>query len=223
MQKNQFYNSQYGFQSQHSCENAISELVGNIIKNNEKGKTTVSLFLDLSKAFDSLQHETLIKKLETYGIKGPALSWYKSYLKNRSMRAKCQTSSLNSELSQIYDIEFGTPQGSCLGPLLFIIFCNDLNLHLTYLSCIQFADDTTLYGADKSTKLLQCEINYDFCAISDWFRVNKLTLNTDKTICIIFSPKNELKDEIKLKLAVYSILCCTSTKFLGVWIDRNLN
>ena len=83
-------------------------------------------FLIFQKLFDSLQHKTLIKKLEIYGIRGTALSWYRSYLKNRSMRAKCQTSSLNCELSQTYEIEFGTPQGSCLGKLLFIIFCNDL-------------------------------------------------------------------------------------------------
>ena len=177
---NQFYNSQYGFRSHHSCENAIAELVGNILKNKENGKITISLFLDLLKAFDSLQHETLLKKLEIYGIRGVALEWFSSYLKDRSMRAKCTTGLSNSELSQTYKTDFGTPQGSCLGPSLFIIFCNDLNIHLTYLSCIQFADDTILYRSSKSLRLLQCEIEHDLAIITDWFRANKLTLNAEK-------------------------------------------
>ena len=139
------------------------------------------------------------------------------------MRAKCTTGLSNSDLSQIYKTEFGTPHCSCLSPLLFIIFCNDLNIHLTYLSCIQFADDTTLYGSSKYLRLLQCEIEHDLAVITDWFRANKLTLNAEKTICVIFSPKNELNEEIKLNLGGHIIPCQTETKFLGVWIDKNLD
>ena len=109
----------------------------------------------------------MLEKLEIYGIRGTALSWFKSYLENRLLRAKCQTGLWNSELSQTYSIDYGMPKGDCLGPLLFIIFCNDLNIHLTYLSCIQFADDTTPYGAGKSLNLLQCEINHDLEIIAD--------------------------------------------------------
>ena len=139
------------------------------------------------------------------------------------MRAKCTTGLSNSDLSQIYKTEFGTPHCSCLSPLLFIIFCNDLNIHLTYLSCIQFADDTTLYGSSKSLRLLQCKIEHDLAVITDWFRANKLTLNVEKTICVIFSPKNELNEEIKLNLGGHIIPCQTETKSLGVWIAKNLN
>ena len=213
---NRFYNSQYGFRSHHSCKNAITELVGNILKNKENDKTTISLFLDLSKAFDSLQHNTLLKKLEIYGIRGTALDSYKSYLENRSMRAKCTTGLSNSEFSQIYKTDFSTPQGSCLRPLLFIIFCNDLNIHLTYLSCILFADDTTLYEANKSINLLQCKIEHDLAIIIDWLRANKLTQNAEKMICVIFSPKNESVKGINLKLGGHLIHCCIHTKFLGI-------
>ena len=97
------------------------------------------------------------------------LLWFRSYLENRLLRAKCQTGLSNSELSQMYNIDYGTLQGSCLNPLLFIIFCNDLNIHLTYLSCIRFADDTTPYGADKSLYLLQGKINHDLEINADWF------------------------------------------------------
>ena len=85
---NQLYDSQYGFREGHSCENAISELVGEILKNKENNKFTVSLFLDLSKAFDSLKHSTLINKMEIYGIRGSAYSWFSSYLNQRQLRAK---------------------------------------------------------------------------------------------------------------------------------------
>ena len=139
----QLYDSQYGFRQGHLCENAISELVGEISKNKENNKFTVGLFLDLSKAFDSLKHSILLNKMEIYRIQGIALSWFSSYLDKRQLRAKCKTGTGNSEVSQNFDITYGTPQGLCLSSLLFIIFCNDLKLHLTYLSCIQFTDDTT--------------------------------------------------------------------------------
>ena len=118
---------------------------------------------------------------------------------------------------------YGMPQGSCLGPLLFIIFCNDLKLHLTYLSCIQFADDTTLYASSKSLRLIECEINHDLEVVSDWFRANKLTLNVAKTVCMVFSPKKKSDNKISIKLCDQEIPIQTSTKFLRVWLDSNLD
>ena len=96
---NQLYDSQYGFREELSCENAISELVGEILKNKENNKFTVSLFLDLSKVFDSLKHSTLLDKMEIYGIRGSAYSWFSSYLNQRQLRAKCRTGTGNSEVS----------------------------------------------------------------------------------------------------------------------------
>ena len=140
----QLYSSQYGFRSKHSCENAISELIGQIVKGHERQEHTAAIFLDLSKAFDTLDHELLLKKLEIYGIRGTALDWFSSYLMDHSMRVKYQGTN-KPTYSALQKITHGAPQGSCLGPLLFLIFCNDLNLNLTYLSYIQFTDDTTLY------------------------------------------------------------------------------
>ena len=218
----QLYDSQYGFQQGHSCENAISEIVGEILKNKESNKFTVGLFLDLSKAFDSLKHSTLLNKMDIYGIQGNAYSWFSSYLNERQLRVKCKTGIGNSEVSQNFNITYGMPQGSCLGPLLFI-FCNDLKLHLTYLSCIQFADDTTLYASGKSLRLIECEINYDLQIVSDWFRANKLTLNIAKTVCMVFSPKKNYDSNISIKLCDQELPIQTNTKFLGVWLDSNLD
>ena len=219
----QLYDSQYGFRKGHSCKYAISELTSAILKNKETNRFTVSLFLDLSKAFDSLKHDTLLKKMELYGVRGVALNWYTSYLSSRQLRAKCMTNSGNSELSQKYPVTYGTPQGSCLGPLLFLLFCNDLRLHLTYLSCIQFADDTTLYTSGKKIRLLECEINHDLETVSDWCKANKLMLNIDKTVCMIFPPNKTATSNMHIKILDQEISICSQTKFLGLWLDSNLS
>ena len=219
----QLYESQYGFRKGHSCEYAISELTSAILKNKETSQYTISLFLDLSKAFDSLKHDTVLKKMELYGVRGVALNWYTSYLSSRQLRAKCTSSSGNSEVSQKYPVTYGTPQGSCLGPLLFLLFCNDLRLHLTYLSCIQFADDTTLYTSGKTIRLLKCEINHDLETISDWFKANKLTLNLDKTVCMVFPPRKSNVNNINIKILEHEIPIYSHTKFLGLWLDSSLS
>ena len=130
-QTGQLYNSQYGFRTGHSCENAVSELLAEIIKGNQEGLYTVSMFLDLSKAFDTLEHEVLLKKLERYGIRGIANNWFRDYLTNRKIRTKCTVASTGkTEYSEYKATNFGTPQGSCLGSLIFIIFTNDLHKQL---------------------------------------------------------------------------------------------
>ena len=108
---NQIFGSQYKFCTRHSCDNAIGELLGNIVKNQELGKHTIALFLDLSKAFDTLKHEILLSKLEIYGIQGICLDWYKRYLSNRNMQVKCKVDITgNAEYSNTYSVDYGTPQ-----------------------------------------------------------------------------------------------------------------
>ena len=148
------YHSQYSFRSNHSCKQAIGELLSCITKGKELNKSTLSVFLDLSKAFDTLDHNILLAKLAKYGIRGNALNWYSSYMKGRSIRAKCQTTD-GTCYSNYYDIEYGTPQGSCLGPLLFLIFTNDLHLNLLYCRCILFTDDTTLFMSHQNLKYME--------------------------------------------------------------------
>ena len=220
---NQIYDSQYGFRSKHSCEHAISELVGNILKGKENGEHTISVFLDLSKAFDTLEYSTLFKKLEIYGIHATALDWFKSYLTNREMQTKCI---INDQVrySDKKNITYGAPQGSCLGPLIFLIFCNDLHLNLEFTKCILFADDTTIYCKNKNVQLLIASIEHDLEIINDWFKANKLMLNKKKSLSIFFSSKTNEKLQIppSLKLENSNINFVDHTKFLGVWIDKNL-
>ena len=127
---NQLYSSQYGFRKQHACEHAVGELIGKITKGIQQDKATAGIFLE-SKAFDSLEHEAIFIKLERYGLRGNCLQWFKSYLSNRKLLVLCRTSSsTQTNNSNMYDVEYGTAQGSCLGPLIFLVFCNDLHRHL---------------------------------------------------------------------------------------------
>ena len=185
-QNRSLYVSQYGFRAKHSCENAITELCSNVVKQNEKGVYTLALFLDLSKAFDTLNHELLLTKLEKYGIRGIALKWFKSYLEQRSLRAKCPSDN-GYCYSDYHKIEYGTPQGSCLGPLLFLVYTNDIHIHLEYTKCILFADDTTLYFSHKNLNYLKFCIEFDLGNIIDWFRSNGLTLNLEKSECVLLT------------------------------------
>ena len=153
---NQIYKSQYAFITSHSCENAICEFVSEIIKGKQDGMYTLAVFLDLSKAFDSLEHDALLNKLYKYGIRGVAYKWFESYLSSRQMRVKCNVASSGKlEYSNYMNLSYGTPQGSCLGPLIFWIFTNDLHRHLVYSSAILFADDITLHKTHRNLTYLK--------------------------------------------------------------------
>ena len=205
---NQIYVSQYGFRSGHSCENAISELVSAVLKGFQSNKYTIGVFLELSKA---------------YGIRGTAHDWFRSYLSNRKMRVKCLVSGTGTtEFSEYADITHGTPQGSCLGPLIYLIFTNDLAKNVTHCNTIMFADDTTLYKTHNNLRFLKWSLEQDFLNLLDWFRANKLTLNVDKTACILFQ-KSGSKKELELDLGGIIIPASSTAKFLGMWLDRHLN
>ena len=124
--------------------------------------------------------------------------------------------------SKTESVQYGTPQGSCLGPLIFLIFYNDLNLHLTFLSCIQFADDTTLYLSNCNLHYIQHCANLDLLTRQDWFYANKLTLNIEKSVCMLFRPKGKT-GQLELRVATKLLKNVQHSKFLGVWLDDELN
>ena len=196
-------------------------MLGKILKGYEQGKHTLSVFLDLSKAFDTISHEVLFQKLEIYGIRGVCLNWFRSYLSDRRMRVKCISDCGLACYSKWEHIEYGTPQGSVLGPLIFLIFNNDLHLHLSYSNCILFADDTTIYSSHKNLRHLTWCIREDLMTLCDWFKANKLTLNLDKSVALIFSNKRHMHRDPCLSELGLPIV--TNTKFLGIRLDDNLH
>ena len=220
-QTDQLYSSQYGFRTVHSCEDAVSELVGEVLKNRENKKFTAALYLDLSKGFDTLEPTVLYHKLEKYGIRGTCLDWFCRYLTNRKLGSKCKLSN-GTKYSDWYDVEYGTPQGSCLGPLLFLLFCNDLYKNLEFLECIQFAYDTSLYFGHINKNFVLCCLEHDLKIISDWFRAYKLTLNVNKTVFMLFHPKGKKMNE-QITFEDKIITNSHETKFLGIQFNDNLS
>ena len=212
--------NQFGFQKGHSTDHAVLALTNEILKNFDKDHFTLGVFVDLSKAFDTVNHEILIDKLEHYGIRNKNLEWFKSYLTNRK-----QCVSSNSNHSKLLRISCGVPQGSILGPLLFLLYINDLATVSNVIKTILFADDTSLFHSDKCLKSLFNVVNYELTKITEWFVANKLSLNTIKTKYILFgkSLDNIPLSLPKVKMNKIEIQRVDKIKFLGVLIDEQLN
>ena len=168
---------QYGFRTNHSTEYAAVRLVDTISKEMESGSTPTALYIDLSKAFDTLSFDILLYKLNYYGVKGNAFKLLKNYLTNRK-----QYVVFNSQNSETVDITTGVPQGSILGPLLFSICINDLITISNKLKFIMYADDTTIYFnlEDFDPYHLKRDINNELEKITLWLKMNKLSLNVQK-------------------------------------------
>ena len=146
----------------------IQGLLSGVLKASKNRKYTAAIYLDLSKAFDTLDHSVLVQKLEIYEICGIVLDWFKSYLENRSLCVRCTAGdSVNMEISEKYQFNYGIPQGSCLGPLLFLLYCNDLPRVLESCNCILFADDTTLYKSHENLRYLKWVVQQDLYKLMD--------------------------------------------------------
>ena len=185
----------------------------------DKGRFGCGIFIDFQKAFDTVDHNILVKKLDHYGIRGVSNSWFKSYLNNRK-----QYVSINGFNSELNDIKCGVPQGSVLGPLLFLLYINDLHASITFSKVHHFADDTNLLHFRSSIKLLNKQINCDLKHLVNWLNANKISLNISKTELVLFKPlKKELDNELKIKLNGKKLYPTSSVKYLGVKIDSNLN
>ena len=177
IRNNLLYNKQFGFQKANSTEHAIIELVDQLCASFNKNNFTVGIFIDLSKAFDTVDHKILLEKLSHYGIKGKNLTWFKSYLSKRKQFIMIN----ETEKSKTLEIKCGVPQGSILGPLLFLLYVNDLSQASTLLEPIMFADDTNLFYSHQNINTVFNTANKELEKINKWFEANKLSLNTDKT------------------------------------------
>ena len=179
LENNILYQKQFGFQNGHSTKHAILQLVNQITEAFSQGKYTLGIFLDLSKAFDTVNHNILLEKLIAYGIQYGNLKWFRNYLSNRK-----QFIFYDDFKREVKIVKCGVPQGSILGPLLFLIFVNDVINSTKILDPVLFADDTKLFCSDNNIRALFDTANQELSQINDWFLANKLSLNVEKpNIC----------------------------------------
>ena len=213
--------NQFGFRPNHSTTTALlSTIIDEIYNSIDDNNFVLGIFFDISKAFDCVNHKILLAKLFHYGIRGQLNKWFESYLHNRS-----QYTSVNGASSSLDSISCGVPQGSVLGPLLFIIFINDIALLKPIKSLIKmFADDTNLFITGNNLVNIEQKANVAVNLISQWMLANKLALNIDKTYFMLFQPKSKNNLVITLNINLNGIILkqVHSAKFLGVIIDDRL-
>ena len=212
--------AQFGFRKYHSTATCILRLLDNIYRNMDSGKLTGVVFLDLKKAFDTVDHVILLRKLNTFNIGPLAIKWFDSYLKDRTQSVKS-----NGVKSDYQPITCGVPQGSILGPLLFILYINDLYTFLNDASVSLYADDTALYTSASTQIEIKLTLQIELTVVCEWLKANKLTLNANKTKYVIFGTKQQLttKPDLNLYVGQDKIDRVESMKYLGVILDDHLS
>lgn len=209
---------QFGFRPNYSTELALIEFTDRVKQFIDNGFFAGAVFLDFTKAFDTINHTILFTKLETLGICGPALDLLRSYITNR-----IQVVQFQEALSQPLTINLGVPQGSILGPLLFLIYINDLPSCLTNTSCILYADDTTIFTQEKCLTRLINKLNKDLQNIVSWCQSNLLQLNPTKTTFMVFhSHQKQCITSSSIFLGEHIIPASESVTFLGIILDSHL-
>ena len=210
--------NQFGFRAGFSTTHSLISITETIKKTIDDKKYGCGIFIDLKKAFDTVNHNILLQKLEHYGIRNNALAWFESYLKGRK-----QYVHLNGANSMINDIVCGVPQGSVLGPLLFLLYINDLPNISKKLKFYLFADDTNIYYESDNLKSLERTINKELEKLHDWLCLNRLSLNISKTNFVIFHAINKPKTySMTLLINKHAINETNSVKYLGILIDSQL-
>lgn len=215
MEKNNILTvSQHGFRAGKSTETASCHLLDHIYADLDRGLYVVSLLFDLSKAFDTVDKNLLSKKLYNIGLRGKILSWILSYMQGRTLKVK-----LGEIESELHDVTIGVPQGSVLGPLIFMLFINELPNYLSHGHLTMFADDITVTLSAETPEKLQELVNHALQEVNSWSQRDRLILNNTKTVFIHFYMQRSLPHNINL---CENINLSHSTKLLGTHLDAKL-
>lgn len=210
---------QSGFRQKHSCQTALVKLIDQWMACIDNGDIVGTLFIDFRKAFDMVDHSLLIKKLSLYKLSNTALDWFTSYLNTRLQTIVCDQNKTN--FSQL---QSGVPQGSILGPTLFLLFINDLPLFMNYCSTELFADDTTFHINGKTINEIEVKLQNDSKEANAWSKRNKMPINYDKTTSMTVGTRQRLRDTQQLDINIDDniIVPVNKHKLLGIYIDENL-
>ena len=214
-----FYPLQFGFRNKHSTNHALISIIDKVNEALDNKKVACGIFVDFQKAFDTVNHDILLKKLSHYGIRGSVNDWFKSYLYERK-----QFVSILGYNSALATVHHGVPQGSVLGPLLFLIYINDLHKAIKYSTVYHFADDTNMLRIENNYRKLEKQLNLDLKSLSTWLLANKISLNATKTELIFFKkPLSPPPPKLKIKLNGLILKPIKSIKYLGIHIDDTLS
>lgn len=208
---------QYGFRQGRSTSLALIDLIEEIIKCIERKKYVFGLFIDLQKAFDTIDHNILMNKMEKYGIRGFSQNWLRSYLEDRQ-----QFVHINQHKSSLKNILCGVPQGSILGPTLFLLYINDISKISKKMKFILFADDTNILCSGEDLQKLIFDITQEMQTLMNWFNVNKLSLNLKKTKLMCFGFR-KINTPVHIMINNTNIERIKQHGFLGVIIDEKLS
>jgi hypothetical protein len=214
---NIIYPHQYGFQKGKNTTDALMKFVSKIQDNFENKLQTITAYIDLKKAFDTCHHPYILLKLEAYGIRGTPLQWFSSYLNGRAQFVQSSTT-----VSERRTVTYGVPQGSNLGPVLFLLYINDLPNCINSSEAVLFADDTTITAVANEHAMARTLLETDLLSLARWLNTNKLSMNVGKSKICHFTPTNTKQiDSITINENALEI--CNSVKYLGVYIDDHLN
>ena len=211
---------QCGFRKRYSTELATISLSDSILRSMDQGMLTGSVFIDLKKAFDTVDHDLIIEKLSRYGVRNSELLWSRNYLHDRSQVVQYENS-----LSPPSRISTGVPQGSVLGPLLFVLFINDLPDCIIKCSILMYADDTVLFFSARCPKVIETTLNSQLSIVNDWLQDNFLFLNVKKIKVVLFGTSGNLAkvDNFTITIGQKQIKNVMEYKYLGVVMDDKLS
>jgi len=210
------FEGQFGFRENSSTSDAVVEFLDRTVRSIDGKQSTIAIFLDFAKAFDTVCHRILVDKLEHVGIRGSVLDWFRTYLYSRK-----QYVCISDSKSEISVVEKGVPQGSVLGPILFLIYINDMRLCSDKLGFVHYADDTTVFYSGERIEDLTLEVNAELVKLYEWLKANRLSLNTDKTKFMIFTDEKHIHAPV-ISIANVNMQETDRSNFLGIIIDNKL-
>ena len=212
------FNYKFGFRNHNFTNHALISITEKIRKALDEGKFACGLFLDFQKAFDTVNHKILISKHEHYRIRGLPLHLFQNYLEKRT-----QFVEINKKSSNVLPINHGVPQGSLLGPFLFLIYVNDLNGIVNFSKIHHFADDTNVLYTSNSLKDINRKINCDLKSIGEWLKANKISLSSGKRELVLFRSKDKkITENMNFRISGQKINMISETRYLGLILNEHL-
>lgn len=217
---NLLHENQSGFRPKHSCQTALVKLINDWMECIDKGDMVGALFIDFRKAFDLVDHAILVKKLSLYKFNYSAIKWFESYLSSRKQAIESEKG-----LTEFTTVQSGVPQGSILGPTLFLIFINDLPLCFQKTSSDLYADDTTIHTHSKDINVIEDDLQSEFENTQNWGKENNMDIHMNKTTCMLVGSRQRLSRSRSLNIQANdaTIQCVSKQKLLGIYIDENLS